>query len=78
MNGDGFKLNISIPWALVVAAALALVFMYKDVQDMKASMIKAERIAALEADVKNLREMNAKQDQTHTNMWQAIGRKADR
>jgi uncharacterized small protein (DUF1192 family) len=53
-------------------------FMFKDVQDMKANMIKAERIAALEAEVKNLTAANAKQDQTHSAMWQAIGRKADK
>jgi hypothetical protein len=81
MNGTtegGIKVNISIPWVMVITAAVALLFMFKDVQDMKANMIKAERIAALEAEVKNLTAANAKQDQTHSAMWQAIGRKADK
>jgi len=74
----GIKINAAIPWTMVIAACIAAIVMYRDVQDMKANMIKAERIASLEARVASLDDKVKEANETHGNMWRAIGSKQDR
>jgi uncharacterized small protein (DUF1192 family) len=80
-----------LKWVAGVAAAVAVIMSgaalttWADVRAMKDTLaeqklnaIKAERIAALEADVANLKADAADQDRSHSAMWQAIGKKADK
>lgn len=75
---DGLNIKASVPWTLVAAAVVGLLFMYRDVQNMKESMVKAERIASLETEVANLKAADAKHESTHGAMWRSLGDKVDR
>lgn len=72
---DGIKIPVVVPWSLVAAAAIALIFMYRDVQTMKESMVKSERIAALETDVANLKRVDEKTDESIRALWRARSRR---
>jgi hypothetical protein len=74
---EGVKVPVVVPWSMVAAAAVAMIFMYRDVQTMKESMVKAERIAKLESEVEMLKDANVKHDATHTALWRARGSRPD-
>ena len=81
MSDTVLKWIAGVASVLCVAAILALLNTWADVRQMKqdlANSVKAERISALEANVENLKEEVKDQDQSHSAMWQAIGRKADK
>lgn len=72
---EGLKIPVVLPWSLVAAAVVALIVMYRDVQVMKESMVKAERIAALETEVAALKRSDEKIDESIRALWRVRGRR---
>jgi hypothetical protein len=81
MNASVLKWVAGVASSLVVLALIALLNTWADVREMKKAMestVKAERIAALEADVRNLKEDVAEAEESRSAMWRVIGNKADK
>ncbi len=66
---EGLTIRASIPWALVGTAALGLAFMYRDVQNLKQSMVSAERIARCEARLDALEKEDAEIKDSVSRLW---------
>ena len=68
---DGIKIPVVLPWGMVAVAALSLAFMYRDVQNMKASMVSVERIAKCEAAIDELKEDSKDNRESIKALWRA-------
>jgi hypothetical protein len=75
---DGFKLNAMVPWSAVGAAAIALIFMYRDVQHIKEGMISVERITRCEVAIGELEKRADENRESIKALWQARSRRDDR